>query len=51
VPFYDAFYREITAGKTIGDALKIAKRQVASRLEAGSGLVGFNLIGDPSLRP
>jgi hypothetical protein len=51
VPFYDAFYREIAAGKTLGEALKIAKRQVASKLEAGSGLVGFNLIGDPSLRP
>ena len=51
VPFYEAFYREVAAGKTIGDALRIAKRQVAPGFPAGSGLVGFNLIGDPSLRP
>ena len=51
VPFYEVFYREMAAGRTIGDALRIAKRQVAAGFPAGSGLVGFNLIGDPSLRP
>ena len=50
-PFYAAFYRELAAGRTIGDALRTAKREVASGFPAGSGLVGFNLIGDPSLRP
>jgi hypothetical protein len=50
-PFYEAFYRELAAGKSIGDALRIAKRQVASGFPPGSGLVGFNLIGDPTLRP
>ena len=51
VPLYDVFYQQIAAGKTIGEALKAAKRQVAPGFPAGSGLVGFNLIGDPSLRP
>lgn len=45
-----AFYAELAAGATVGDALRAARQDAARRGEAPADWAGFVVVGDPDRR-